>query len=128
MGGAFSQILIQSTVAGDANLDGRVDQQDYLNIIANMGRAGATYFEGDLNGDGAVTADDLALVSLNIGAGANMAAGPPLLAAPPPAAHAKTAAKPASAAAAATRRAVAKATKPVAQPKKPHPHTHLARS
>ena len=128
LGGAFSQILIQSTVAGDANLDGRVDQQDYLNIIANMGRAGATYFEGDLNGDGAVTADDLALVSLNIGAGANMAAGPPLLAAPPPAANAKTAAKPASAAAAATRRAVAKATKPVAQPKKPHPHTHLARS
>ncbi|MFI5380341.1 MAG: dockerin type I domain-containing protein, partial [Tepidisphaerales bacterium] len=79
----FSQMILKGTYAGDTNLDGKVDQSDYLNVIANMGRVGATYFEGDLNHDGVVTADDLAIVSANLGAGGGGASGPPLLATPP---------------------------------------------
>ncbi len=86
LGGVFSQLLIQSTVAGDTNLDGVVDQQDYLNVIANMGSTHSQWFLGDLNNDGAVTADDLAEVTANVGAGAT---GPQLLAAPSAAAAAK---------------------------------------
>jgi type VI secretion system secreted protein Hcp len=82
-GSDFNQILTRRTLLGDTNLDGKVDQQDYLNIIANMGRLGATYFEGDLNGDGTVTPDDLAVVSANLGAGMTLAAGPALAAASP---------------------------------------------
>jgi hypothetical protein len=72
----FKQILTMRTLVGDTNLDGKVDQADYVNIIANMGRVGTTYFEGDLNHDGVVTPDDLALVTANLGAGAAFAAGP----------------------------------------------------
>ncbi|MFI5381575.1 MAG: choice-of-anchor Q domain-containing protein [Tepidisphaerales bacterium] len=78
----FSQMILKGTYAGDTNLDGKVDQSDYLNVIANMGRVGATYFEGDLNHDGVVTMDDLALVAANLGAGAAFAAGPQLFANP----------------------------------------------
>ncbi|MFI5380600.1 MAG: type VI secretion system tube protein Hcp [Tepidisphaerales bacterium] len=70
-GSNYNQILTKRTLRGDTNLDGKVDQQDYLNIIANMGRAGATYFEGDLDEDGVVTTNDLAIVSANLGAAAN---------------------------------------------------------
>jgi hypothetical protein len=92
LGGVFNQLLIQPTVAGDANLDGQVTQADYLNILANMGRTGASYFEGDLDGDGIVTPDDIAIVSANLGAGVSLAAGPALAAATPAAAKTSAAA------------------------------------
>ncbi|MFI5380226.1 MAG: dockerin type I repeat-containing protein, partial [Tepidisphaerales bacterium] len=75
-GSSFNQILTKRALVGDTNLDGKVDQADYPNIIANMGRVGATYLEGDLNHDGVVTVDDLALVTAHLGAGAAFAAGP----------------------------------------------------
>ncbi len=67
LGGVFSQLLIQQTVAGDANLDGIVDDKDYLGVIANMGRTGAQWFMGDLNGDGTVDVGDFAEVSAHVG-------------------------------------------------------------
>ncbi|MFI5379195.1 MAG: kelch repeat-containing protein [Tepidisphaerales bacterium] len=79
LGGVFSQLLIRSTVAGDTNLDGVVDQQDYLNVLANMGSTSAQWFQGDLNYDGLVTPDDLAVVTANLGASV---AGPQPLPAP----------------------------------------------
>ncbi|MFI5378675.1 MAG: MBG domain-containing protein [Tepidisphaerales bacterium] len=97
-GSNFNQILTKRTLLGDANLDGKVDQSDYLDIIANMGRVGATYFQGDLDGDGVVTANDLAIVSANLGAGASPAAGPLLPATSPATANAAPAARTASAA------------------------------
>jgi hypothetical protein len=121
LGGVFSQLLIQSTVAGDTNLDGKVDQSDYLNIIANMGNTGAQWFLGDLNGDGVVTPDDLAIVSANLGAGTSLAAGPSLFTASP--ANAPAAANPTSAAPLTTNKTpVAKATKPVVHATRPVPH------
>ncbi len=120
LGGVFSQLLIQQTVAGDANLDGVVNDSDYLAVIANMGRTGAQWFLGDLNGDGVVTVDDLTEVSAHLGnsvLGASMSL--PLVVAKPkaqPAAIAKTVAK-----------APVKAAKPVVQPKKPAPHHKRAK-
>jgi parallel beta-helix repeat protein len=77
----FKQLLTKRTLFGDANLDGRVDEHDELTILTNMGRVGATYFEGDVNYGGAVTLDDLAIVQANLGAGTALA-GSNLLVAP----------------------------------------------
>jgi hypothetical protein len=77
----FKQLLTKRTLFGDANLDGRVDEHDELTILTNMGRVGATYFEGDVNYGGAVTLDDLAIVQANLGAGLAMT-GTNLLVAP----------------------------------------------
>jgi hypothetical protein len=87
----FKQLLTKRTLFGDANLDGVVDEHDELTILTNMGRVGATYFEGDVNYGGTVTLDDLAIVQANLGAGLAMT-GMNLLVAPvKPAATAKSA-------------------------------------
>ncbi len=65
----FKEILLVYTYLGDTNLDGKVDDGDYLNIIANMGRTGVTWFEGDLNHDGTVDASDYNVVADHLGAG-----------------------------------------------------------
>ncbi|MGA2498781.1 MAG: dockerin type I domain-containing protein, partial [Tepidisphaeraceae bacterium] len=115
----FSQVIVKYTCMGDANLDGKVDQSDYLNIIANMGSTNASYFEGDLNGDGMVTPDDFAIVSANLGAGASFAAGPAISAASPAPASATMSAMAVSAASPMAAKPAAKVTKPVVNPKKP---------
>ncbi|MFI5382168.1 MAG: dockerin type I domain-containing protein, partial [Tepidisphaerales bacterium] len=79
LGGVFSQVLVACTVAGDTNLDGVVDELDYLNVLGNMGASGAQWFQGDVNCDGVVNADDIAEVTANLGMGSG--AGP-LLATP----------------------------------------------
>ena len=71
----FSQVIIKHTWVGDTNLDGKVTQEDYLNVIAHLGQSGQ-WILGDLNGDGMVTADDLAMVSSNMGAGVPVTPGP----------------------------------------------------
>ncbi|MFI5380140.1 MAG: Ig-like domain-containing protein [Tepidisphaerales bacterium] len=76
-GANFKQVLVKRVPIGDTNMDGQVTAADYLNIIANMGRAGAQWLDGDLDHDGVVTVNDLAAVSANLGAG-NFAAGPAL--------------------------------------------------
>ncbi|MGA2499262.1 MAG: dockerin type I domain-containing protein, partial [Tepidisphaeraceae bacterium] len=109
----FGQVIVKYTCMGDANLDGKVDQSDYLNIIANMGSTNASYFEGDLNGDGMVTPDDLAIVSANLGAGASFAAGPAISAASSALSNTTVSAMVAKPA--------AKTAKPVVHAKKPAP-------
>jgi hypothetical protein len=51
------------TYAGDANLDGAVDPDDYANIafFSNIPGAGG-YYNGDFNYDGRIDADDYALI------------------------------------------------------------------
>ncbi len=65
--------------AGDTDLDGSATQEDYRNIVAGMSKTHVHWFIGDLNHNGAVSAHDLAVVSLNVGAGVKD--GPPLAAA-----------------------------------------------
>jgi len=47
---------------GDANLDGKVDYQDFLILKANWGRRDAWWEQGDFNGDHIVDAADLQLL------------------------------------------------------------------
>jgi hypothetical protein len=65
----FSQVIVKYAYLGDANLDGKVDDGDYLNVLSNLGRVGATSINGDLNNDGLVTVADFAVISANFGAG-----------------------------------------------------------
>jgi hypothetical protein len=120
LGPSFSQVLVMPALAGDTNLDGKVDQSDYLNVVANMGSTGAQWFLGDLNGDGLVTPDDLAVVTANLGAGASFAAGPSLATASP--ANPAMAAMAVSEASPMIDKSVAATAKPVVHAKKPVPH------
>ncbi len=72
-GADFNELLLFYTYTGDVNLDGKVDQTDYYNIIANMGKTGAGWFDGDLNGDGTVSLADFDIVSTQLAAGAGFA-------------------------------------------------------
>ena len=108
--------------AGDTNLDGIVDQNDYVNIIANMGSTNSQWFLGDLNHDGNVTVDDLAEVNANLTLGPSFAAGPVLP--PEPATSAKRAAH-AAAPKPAAKKPVAK--KPLAKRPTPTPLPKPAR-
>ena len=63
-----TQVVIQDTLAGDANLDGTVGIADLAILAGNFGKAsGATFAQGDFNGDGAVNIADLAILAGNFG-------------------------------------------------------------
>lgn len=55
------------TVAGDFNLDGHVDQADYVVWRKYEGQSGATFAQGDANFNGTVGLDDLQLWRSNFG-------------------------------------------------------------
>ena len=67
-----------AALAGDVNLDGKVDFADLLAVAQDYGRTGATWSLGDFNGDGIVDFADLIALARNYGrtgaAGAAMAA------------------------------------------------------
>jgi hypothetical protein len=60
-------VLVKYTYAGDANLDGVINADDYANIdfYANSPGAPAGYLFGDFNYDGFINADDYALIDFN---------------------------------------------------------------
>jgi len=73
---AFNGIPIDGTTLigkytyfGDANLDGQVTGDDYLNVDANLGLSGAQWFQGDFNFSGTVTGDDYLAIDANLGKG-----------------------------------------------------------
>jgi len=57
--------LIKYTYAGDANLDGRINADDYFQIDSNYAGGASTYFDGDFNYDGIVNGDDYFLIDQN---------------------------------------------------------------
>jgi GH43 family beta-xylosidase len=63
-------LLIKYTYAGDANLDGRINIDDYGRIDANVGRSGSVFgwYNGDFNFDGKINIDDYGLIDSVIGA------------------------------------------------------------
>jgi hypothetical protein len=67
--------LIAFTYAGDANLDGKINIDDYGRIDSNVGRNGSVFgwFNGDFNYDGKINIDDYGIIDSNIGI-----QGPPL--------------------------------------------------
>jgi hypothetical protein len=62
-------IVGKYTYYGDANLDGKVTGDDYLNVDANLGLSGAQWFQGDFNFSGTTTGDDYLAIDANLGAG-----------------------------------------------------------
>jgi hypothetical protein len=64
----FGQVIVKYTYLGDCNLDGQVNEADFVNLLAHMGSPGA-WFEGDVNLDGLVNFADFQIVSAHLGAG-----------------------------------------------------------
>jgi hypothetical protein len=64
-----SDTLVMYTYGGDANLDGKVNVDDYVRIDSNVGLNNATsaWFNGDFNYDGKVNVDDYVIIDGNIG-------------------------------------------------------------
>ena len=63
-----STIIGKYTYYGDANLDGKVTGDDYLNVDANLG-TGDSWLKGDFNYDGVTTGDDYLAIDANLGKG-----------------------------------------------------------
>ena len=61
-------VLLKYTYAGDANLDGVVNLDDYSNIDGSVAIGGPTkdYFDGDFNYDGNIDLDDYAAIDGNM--------------------------------------------------------------
>jgi hypothetical protein len=72
----YSQYLNLSTLSVWADFDGDfdVDDDDLAVIDANANMSGATWVDGDLNGDGTVDAQDLALAFAQFGLALDVAA------------------------------------------------------
>jgi hypothetical protein len=61
-----SDTMAMYTYAGDLNLSGAIDPDDYALISFNDNDPGATgYYNGDINYDGDINADDFALIDFN---------------------------------------------------------------
>lgn len=87
--GSYNQLLFRPTYAGDADLDLKVTEADYQPVTANLSRLNSQWLFGDLNHDGVTNADDFALVTANLGAGADPGAGQALVS-PTPATRSTT--------------------------------------
>jgi hypothetical protein len=55
------------TYAGDANLSGKIDADDYFRIDSNYNKSGTAtgFFNGDFNYDGQINGDDYFLIDSN---------------------------------------------------------------
>jgi autotransporter-associated beta strand protein len=62
-----SDTLVMYTYGGDANLDGKLNVDDYGRIDSNIGLTTAGWYNGDFNYDGKVNVDDYAMLDSNIG-------------------------------------------------------------
>ncbi len=69
-GGTFNEVVIGYVYAGDANMDGNVNIQDFNQIAANFGSSATpSWVKGDLNYDGVVNSLDLNAVATEFGDG-----------------------------------------------------------
>ena len=63
-----SDTLVMYTYGGDANLDGKLNVDDYGRIDFNVGLPGASgWFNGDFNYDGKINVDDYGIIDFNVG-------------------------------------------------------------
>jgi hypothetical protein len=68
-----TSVIVRFTYGGDANLDGKLNVDDYGRIDSNIGLGTFGWFNGDFNLDGKVNVDDYGILDSNIGV-----QGPPL--------------------------------------------------
>jgi hypothetical protein len=59
-------VLVKFTYAGDANLDGRINVDDYVRIDTGSASGLSGWFNGDFNLDGKVNIDDYVVIDGNI--------------------------------------------------------------
>jgi hypothetical protein len=61
---------VKYTYGGDANLDGKVNIDDYGRIDAHVGQSGSVFgwYNGDFNYDGKINIDDYGIIDSVIGA------------------------------------------------------------
>jgi hypothetical protein len=64
-----STVLLKYTYAGDANLDGWVNLQDFNRLASNFGQSNRRSIHGDFNYDGNVNLQDFNWLANNFGAG-----------------------------------------------------------
>jgi hypothetical protein len=62
-----SDTLVMFTYGGDANLDGKLNVDDYVRIDSNVGLGTAGWYNGDFNYDGKINVDDYVILDGNIG-------------------------------------------------------------
>jgi hypothetical protein len=73
-------VTVKFTYGGDANLDGKINVDDYGRIDFNVNLPGASgWFNGDFNYDGKINVDDYGIIDFNVGI-----QGPPLSSNAPP--------------------------------------------
>jgi hypothetical protein len=65
--------LVMYTYGGDANLDGKINVDDYTRIDFNVPLGSHGWFNGDFNYDGKINVDDYTIIDFNVGI-----QGPPL--------------------------------------------------
>ena len=73
-----TSVLVMYTYAGDANLDGKINVDDYGRIDFAAPLTVTSYFNGDFNYDGKINIDDYGIIDFNI-----TIQGPPLSSAHP---------------------------------------------
>ena len=68
-----STVIVKYTYAGDANMDGMINGDDYFQIDSAFPQGLHGYFNGDFNFDGVINGDDYFLIDSNF-----PAQGPPI--------------------------------------------------
>ena len=68
-------VILQPTLPGDANGDGKVDINDLTIVLANYGQTGTTWAQGEFTGDGTVDINDLTIVLAHYGQSLGSSAG-----------------------------------------------------
>jgi hypothetical protein len=96
-----NETLVMYTYGGDANLDGKINVDDYTRIDFNVPLGSSGWYNGDFNYDGKINVDDYTIIDFNVGiqgaqfptgAGAGLSAGLSAVAVPEPTAGAALAA------------------------------------
>jgi len=62
-----SQTLVMYTYGGDANLDGKINVDDYGRIDFNVNLGTSGWYNGDFNYDGKINVDDYGIIDFNVG-------------------------------------------------------------
>src|SRR6185295_17690875 len=62
-----SDTLVMYTYGGDANLDGKINVDDYGHIDTSIPLGLSGWFNGDFNYDGKINVDDYGIIDFNIG-------------------------------------------------------------
>ena len=73
-------MLVRYTEVGDANLDGKVNAQDFDALAANYGATGVNWYQGDFNYDGKVDVTDFNALAAHFNK--SITAAPPLESSP----------------------------------------------